>query len=148
MKILVSICMFLAMTSRLAGAQAAKTENDESRILSLENAWSQAEVVHDARALAPLLADTFAYTDDDGSFMNRDQWLAHVNRGDDHYQQLANEDQIVRVYGDAAVVTGKYREKVDRNGKSVVLHGRFTDTWIKENGTWRCVASQSTLITN
>jgi hypothetical protein len=25
-------------------------------------------------------------------------------------------------------------------------HGRFTDTWVNQNGTWQCVASQSTLI--
>ena len=146
MRILVAVCTVLIALS-IAAAQANPDE-DGSRILSLESAWAQAEVAHDAKALEPLLADTFAYTDDDGSFMNKEQWLTHVGRGDDHYQQLANEDQNVKVYGDAAVVTGKYREKVDRSGKAVVLHGRFTDTWIKRNGTWRCVASQSTLITN
>jgi hypothetical protein len=147
MRILVGVCTLLLATLHLVTAQV-KPDDEASRILSLENAWSQAEVVHDAKALEPLLADTFAYTDDDGSFMNKQQWLTHVGRGDDHYQQLANEDQNVKLYGDAAVVTGKYREKVDRGGKSVVVHGRFTDTWIKQNGTWKCVASQSTLITN
>lgn len=147
MKILVGVCTLLFATLPLAGAQA-QADDEASRILSLESAWSQAEVAHDGHALEPLLASTFGYTDDDGSFMNKDQWLAHVSRGDDHYQQLANEDQSVKVYGDAAVVTGKYRAKLERAGKNLILHGRFTDTWIKQNGTWKCVASQSTLITN
>lgn len=146
MKILVAVCTVLLTAFPLAAQ--ANNDEDASRILSLENAWAQAEVAHDAKALEPLLADTFSYTDDDGTVMTKEQWLAHVGRGDDHYQQLANEDQKVQIYGDAAVVTGKYREKVDRAGKSLTLRGRFTDTWIKRNGTWRCVASQSTLITN
>lgn len=78
--------------------------------------------------------------------MNRTQWLAHVKRGDDHYQQLGNEDVTVYVYGDGAVVTGRYREKVGLKGKNVVRHGLFTDTSIRQNGAWKCVASQSTLV--
>ncbi len=31
-------------------------------------------------------------------------------------------------------------------GKPYTRRARFTDTWIKQNGQWKCVASQSTLI--
>jgi hypothetical protein len=115
-------------------------------ILSLENASSQAELTHDAHALDSLLGENFVYTDDDGSYMNRSQWLAHVKRGDDHYQQLGNEDQTAYLYGNAAVVTGAYHARIELKGKSVMRRGRFTDTWIRESGQWKCVASQSTLI--
>ncbi len=95
MKSMIVACILLLATSLLAGAQGARTDNEESRmILSLENAWSQAELTHDAHALDSLLGENFVYTDDDGSYMNRSQWLAHVKRGDDHYQQLGNEDCI------------------------------------------------------
>jgi len=67
-------------------------------------------------------------------------------RGDGHYPQLGNEDVTAYVYGDAAVVTGGYREKVALKGKNVVRHRRFTDTWIRQNAAWKCVASQSTLV--
>ena len=69
-----------------------------------------------------------------------------VKRGDDHYQQLGNEGLTVYAYGDAAVVTGGYRENVELKRKNVVRHGRFTDTWIRQNAAWKCVASQSTLV--
>ena len=32
------------------------------------------------------------------------------------------------------------------SGKPFVHHGRFTDTWVKLNGEWKCVADQETLI--
>ena len=53
----------------------------------------------------------------------------------------------MHVYGGTAIVTGVYRERVQLKGKSVVRRGRFTDTWVKQNGAWKCVASQVTLIT-
>ena len=142
-------CVLLMAMCLVVGAQNGRVANDESaRILSLENAWNQAEVKHDARALSLLLAETFEYTDSDGSFMNKSHWLAHVKNEVDQYEQLGNSGMTVHVYGNAAVVTGEYREKIKVRGKAVVRSGRFTDTWIQQNGEWKCVASQATLISH
>ena len=78
--------------------------------------------------------------------MNKSQWLAHVKDEVDQYEQLGNSGMVVHVYGNAPVVTGEYREKIKVRGKAVVRSGRFTDTWIQQNGEWKCVASQATLI--
>jgi hypothetical protein len=128
-------------------AQAAKPDADKLRsVLSLENAWNQAESRHDGDALKLLLADDFAYTDYDGSFMNRDQWLKKVEGGEKNYRALANVVQNARSYGDTVVVTGIYVEKLTIKGKEVDRNSGFTDTWIFQNGHWECVASQSTLV--
>jgi len=43
----------------------------------------------------------------------------------------------VRVYGDAAVVTGHVTEaRKGTDGKSGEFKGRFTDVWVKQNGKW------------
>ena len=52
----------------------------------------------------------------------------------------------VHVYGNAAVVAGIYRESGTNKGKHYVIRSRYTDTWIRRDGIWRCVASHSTLI--
>ena len=52
----------------------------------------------------------------------------------------------MQVYGNAAVVVGIFRIKGTEKGKPYVHRERFTDTWIKYDQTWKCVASQSTLI--
>jgi len=138
--LLVAVCLPIA-------AQRENVAGDEStRVLSLENAWNQAEVKHDARALSLLLAETFAFTDDDGRFMNKSQWLAHIRNGVDHYEQLGNSGMAVHLYGNVAVATGIYQDKIREKGKVVSRSGRFTDIWIKQNGEWKCVASQATLI--
>jgi ketosteroid isomerase-like protein len=130
----------------LAKANVQSSNNaDESRILLLENAWNKAEERKDVRALDELLANTLAYTDYDGTFMNKSQFLASVKDTTDKPEQIVNENVTVQVYGGSAVVAGAYHEKGTSRGKPYQRRGRFTDTWVNQNGTWQCVASQSTL---
>lgn len=129
-------------------AQKGNASRDDSvRILFLEKAWDQAEIKHDAHALSQLTLETFRCTDSDGSFMDESRWLAHVKNGVDQYEQLASRGMAVHLYRDAAVVTGEYRERIKIKRKTIVRSGRFTDTWIQQDGVWKCAASQATLIT-
>ena len=61
-------------------------------------------------------------------------------------EQINNDGMAVHIFGNAAVVTGVYRDKGVEKGKPFLRRGRFTDTWVYRNGAWQCVASQSTLI--
>jgi ketosteroid isomerase-like protein len=58
-------------------------------------------------------------------------------------ETVAIEDLAVRVFGDAAVVTGRTSAS-DGAGSKVVL--RFTDVFIRGAGQWRVVASQATQV--
>ena len=118
--------MILGAMCLAAGAQDGNAVNEASAmLLSLENAWNGAELKHDAKALDLLLADIFEYTDSDGTFMNRIQWLEHVKKGVDQYDdQLGNSGMTVRVYGNSAVVTGQYRERTKVKGKKMCIRDR------------------------
>ena len=52
----------------------------------------------------------------------------------------------VYVYGDAAVVNGRWKAKFVEKGKPVDTTERFTDTYVRQNGQWKCVASQGSTI--
>jgi hypothetical protein len=58
------------------------------------------------------------YTDYDGSFMNKAQFMASVKAPSLHPEQIVNESMAAQVYGDSAVVTGVYRERSINNGKT------------------------------
>ena len=146
-KALVAIASVALIASLLFARQLdSKTSADENRILILENAWNSAELEKNTKALEELLSDSLVYTDYDGTFMNKSEFLASVSNPSLHSEQIVNESVTVHSYGTSAVVTGIYREKGTTNGKRYSRRGRFTDTWVSENGVWRCVASQSTLI--
>jgi hypothetical protein len=146
-KFLLAFCVLLSTTLFvLPGQNAPQTSDEEGRILALENLWNRAEQTKDAAALDQLLAPSLIYIDYDGSIMTKSQFLASIKRDSLQPDQITNETMTAHVYAGAAVVTGVYREKGTLKGKSYLRRGRFTDTWINQNGAWLCVASQSTLI--
>jgi ketosteroid isomerase-like protein len=150
MRVMIAACMVMSIVIAAgilgAGQERPRPSDEEGRILALEMAWNHAEQNKDVAALDQLLASTLVYIDYDGSLQNKAQFLATAKSDSLHPEQITNDEVAARVYGDAAVVTGIYREKGISKGKPYSRRGRFTDTWIKEKGTWLCVASQSTLM--
>jgi len=136
----------LLVASLIKAQGAIQTGGEESRILTLEVAWNQAVQSRDAKALRILLAPEVVYIDYDGTVMDREQYLASVDSPPNVPLQIVNESMTVRMYGAVAVVNGVYRETGAKNGKPYLHRERFTDTWVREGGSWLCVASQSTLI--
>ena len=130
----------------LVFAQENSGSADKSMILALENGWNQAEIHHDANAAAALMADTFISVDHHGALQNKGQYLASIKDTSFNPQEISNSDTSVYIYGDTAIVSSVYRTKGTDNGKSFAHHGRFTDTWIKRNGKWQCIANHETLI--
>jgi len=127
-------------------AQDKSASADEIQIKQLERAWNQAEAKQEVKEVSSLLADTLVYTDYDGSFMNKSEYMKWVVSPGQKADHIYDEGLSVQVYGSAAVATGIYRETGTNKGKPYVIRSRFTDTWIKRDGVWLCVASQSTLI--
>ncbi|MFZ0201443.1 MAG: nuclear transport factor 2 family protein, partial [Candidatus Sulfotelmatobacter sp.] len=115
------------------------------RIVSLENAWNQAVQKKDASALNILLGAELVYVDFDGKLMDKAEYLASVRSQTLRPERIVSELMSVHLYGAVAVVTGVYRESGEKKRKPYAFRERFTDTWIRQNGSWLCVASQSTL---
>jgi len=136
----------LALCAVVFAQNKPAPSGDEIQIRQLERAWNEAEARHDAKAVTNIVADTLTYIDFDGSVMSKDEYIQDVTKTAYQADHLYDEGLTVTVYGNAAVVTGIYRETGTTTGKNYVHRVRFTDTWIRQSGIWRCVASQSTLI--
>ena len=149
MKVLASMCLLISAWVAMGIAQESrKPSGEEGRIIALESAWDQAEQNRDANALSGLLADSIVYVDYDGSLSNKQQFLASIKSGDISSEQINNEGVTVHLYNNnnVAVSTGIYRDKGIEKGKPFLRRGRFTNVWINQNGSWQCIASQSTLL--
>jgi ketosteroid isomerase-like protein len=127
-------------------AQQKSMSDEGGRILALEKAWNHALEAKDSKALDMLLATTLVSVDIDGSVASKSEFLASIKAPDYKPAQVVTEQTSVQVYGNAAVVTGTFRVRGTENGKPYVRRERFTDTWIRINEVWQCVASQTTLI--
>ncbi len=143
---LFSVFLLLLAAARCDAQSVAHSDSEEARILTLENAWNQAVQQKDAEALKMLLAPDLIYVEYDGARMNKAEYLASVHSPALHPVRIVNETVTVHLYGMVAVVSGVCREYGVKNGKPYALRERFMDTWVRQNDSWVCVASQSTMV--
>ena len=140
------IVLLLALAMPTAWARQRTRSDEGGHILALDNSWNRALETKDTKALDLLLADTFVSVDIDGSMETKRQFLTDIKAPDYHPSQAVTEQSTVEVYGDSAVVVGVFRSKGVDKGKTYVRRERFVDTWVKINGSWKCVASVTVLI--
>lgn len=122
-------------------------ENDVLELNQIQQRLIKAWVNHERETINQLLADDWAVTDPAGHHLTKAEVLAEFDSGGRKLESGTIDDVAVRLYGDAAVVTGRTIATGSYQGKSVSVKLRFTDVFVKQNGNWRAVASQATLIT-
>jgi ketosteroid isomerase-like protein len=146
-KLILAASSFVALIAvALLAQEKPAPSGDEIQVKQLERAWNEAEARHDMVAVTNIVADSLTYIDFDGSIKNKAEYLKDVTDTPFQADHLFDEGLTVTAYGNAAVAVGVYRETGKSKGKPYTHRVRFTDTWIKQAGVWRCVASQSTLI--
>ena len=135
--------LFLAMLPGTGvGGPQGQASGDETKIIALENLWNQTQQSHDAGAMANMLDEDFVLTDYDGSVISKAQFLESIRDPSVQLSLEVSSDMKLHPHGNTVVVTGATREKGTRNSKAFEHNGRFTDTWLKKEGRWLCIASQ------
>ena len=125
---------------------AVSAQGDESKIIAFENLWNQMQINHDADAMGKMLDNDFVLTDYDGTVYDKNKFLANVRDKSTQLTVEVSDDMKLHRHGDTVIVTGSTHEKGTEKGKAFSHVGRFTDTWIKKDGQWLCIASQLSLI--
>ena len=141
------VCLLCLAGSAAEGQSSGASPHGNERLLvALENAWNQAQLHHDSKALEELLAETFVSTDNDGVFLTKAEFLADNKDLSYAPSLMANSDEKIFLYENVAVVAGTYHAKGLYKGKPFDHYGRFTDTWVFMNGRWLCVASHTSAL--
>ena len=134
--------LLLAAGSAMAQQKAAGS-GDEAALKAIEERWVAAGVKADSAALGAILADTVVLTDSDGKTRTKAEEMARWKSGEIKYQTSKVDDIQVVQYGDTAVVTVRWTGKGTDKGKAFDAIECWTDTFVKQNGQWRCIASHS-----
>jgi hypothetical protein len=140
------LCFLLFTVSSIAQNGSPDAASQQGKLLVLEHLWNDAQVHRDSHALEAMIADRFVNTEYDGEVSERDKFLLDIKSPDFKPNVMKIRDLKVNVYRDTAVVIGVYYTKGTVSGKPYEHTGRFTDTWIFENGRWLCVASHTSLL--
>jgi ketosteroid isomerase-like protein len=118
----------------------------EQELIKLENEWAEAWVKSDIAFHDRIMADDYTWTAPQGFVMTKADDLTLIKSGQDVITLWVLADMKVRIYGDAAVVTGRDTIKETYKGKDVSGQNRWTHTWVKRDGRWQCVAGHSSEI--
>jgi ketosteroid isomerase-like protein len=135
--IAVGVAVLVFGVAVLAKTQTASVEQE---LLKLENEWAKSVVKLDLAFMERILADDYTWTDPEGNIHTKAEEIASIKSGQGVVTSCVSDDVKVRVYGDAAVVTGLTTQKGMVEGKEVSGQFRWTDTWVKIAGRWQCVA--------
>jgi len=124
-------------------------ENGETEqvILQLESEGRKATLENDIKANDRLLADNWLNINPDGSITTKAKLLELLKDGSFKIMSIENDEVMVRVYMDAAVVTRRSTTKRAGQGSEVVARQvRFTRVYSKSKGQWQVVSAHNTFI--
>jgi uncharacterized protein (TIGR02246 family) len=128
----------------LAAPAVSDTERAEitRTLVALEADWIAVYASHDFATLERLIADDFVSTLADGTLRNK---RAHIETYRADFETLASvssADVEVHVSApDVAIVTGSYAATLREPKGAATARFRYTDTWLKRDGVWRCIAT-------
>jgi hypothetical protein len=141
-----AICYLLIAVCAFAQTSKDGSSSEVAKLVALERMWNQAQVSRDAAAIASMVGDKFVNTEYDGEVSVRGKFLADF--ADPKFQPsiMSIDDVRVDIYATTAIVTGSYHAKGTYGAKPYEHFGRFTDTWVLQDGKWLCMASHSSLM--
>ena len=134
------VCVFLFLAVLSYGQSVEQT------LRQLEHDWSQASLKRDLATLDKIIADDWVSIDFQGRTVTKSETIANLKSGSPATQAAGIGEMKVRVFGDSAIVTGSDTEKSTLKGKDVIDKYLWTDVFVKRDGRWQAVASQSTRV--
>jgi ketosteroid isomerase-like protein len=129
-----TFCLGALCLQSAVGADAGAAVKESSK------AWRAAVIAQDKAALEKWLAEDLVYAHSNGKTESKAEYIASVVTGPSRYQAFTEENTIVRVYGDVAVLEGNVEVKpVGRDAYRV----RTLEVYLQRAGRWRMTAHQS-----
>jgi len=131
-----------------AGAAQTGDRTNAQSLVQLERSWNEAFYQKDVAFLERVLADEFIATYEDGSQGNRAKEIALTKEFNQQVDSARQDDFIVKLYGDTAVVWFTLHLTGPKQGKPVLVDLRYVDVFVWRANRWQCVSSHSTKVLN
>jgi ketosteroid isomerase-like protein len=118
---------------------------EEQALKKIQHEWAEARIKNDSSYTRRLEAGDCTIVWPDGSIVNKQANLQSMT--DIVFSEFKIQNLQVRLYGDTGIVVGEGMIKAHK-GKQALLGGKFvwTDTFVKQGGEWKVVASQITSV--
>lgn len=129
--------MVLAPTTMFS---QSSVDSDTSELQRLEGIWNESHERGDADALEALWANDMEVAVPKMPVMQKADVLKFARSGRMKFLHYQTSDTRIRLYGNAAVVTGRLQRTRSMNGEEISDDWRFTKTYVRQGGHWRVVS--------
>ena len=119
-------------------------QNAEQEIRRLDGEIGRAIVGRDIAILDALVSSGYTHTNPLGEVFSKEQIAGAIQSGTLDVESYDTDDVTVRVFGDAAVVTGLARVKGRLREQDITGQYRYTRTYVKQDERWQVAATQLT----
>ena len=138
------VVVLLAASASIALANG-QPESAAREVVKLTDEYEDGIRRRDASVHERLFAADYTYTPGNGNLMDRESHMAFTTSGATSVESLLSEDRLVRVYGETAIVTGRWVFTGTRPAGVVTQQRiRYLLVWVKRDGRWQMVAEQRT----
>jgi len=118
----------------------------DQTLMDIERRWAATSLTGDVAALEPILAATWTAVSADGNIETRAQSIERTKASKFSKSEVSNM-KVTSLSPTSAVITGIWTGVgTGAKGEKINTSERWTDVFVNEGGTWKCVASQSTTI--
>ncbi|MBO0911115.1 MAG: nuclear transport factor 2 family protein [Acidobacteria bacterium] len=118
----------------------SSVDGDTSELHRLERVWNESHERGDADALDALWADDMEVAVPKMPVMQKADVLKFARSGRMKFLRYQTSDTRIRLYDNAAVVTGRLQRIRSMNGQEISDDWRFTKTYVRQAGRWRVVS--------
>ncbi len=108
------------------------------------DAWDQAIIRKDLKAIAANMSADFRHIGKTGEIADRAAFLKDIVSPDLVINPYSVEDFDIRIYGDCALLCGRTRMTGSYQGKPFGSHYRYIDTYVRVGGEWKVCNVQIT----
>jgi hypothetical protein len=129
----------LAALTPIAFSQSS-ADTDSRELQRLERIWNEAHERGDAEALDGLWAEDMDVVVPKMPVMQKADVLEFARSGRMKFLRYQTSDTRIRVYDNAAVVTGRLQRTRSINRQEISDDWRFTKTYVRQAGHWRVVS--------
>jgi ketosteroid isomerase-like protein len=120
---------------------------DLVRLRKIQQELSAAWMARDRATIERLIAPDWSVTHVAGQRLTRADVFRDMLESDATQIAASTVDEVeIRVYGDAAVVTGRTHAAGVQSGAPFDVQLRFTDVFVRRDDRWQAVASHATQI--
>jgi ketosteroid isomerase-like protein len=122
---------------------------DTARFHEIQQQLATAWAARDEATIERLIAPDWIVTHVEGQRLTRAEVFRDMLESTSTRIESSALDEIeVRLFGDAAVVTGRNHARGTQSGTPFDVRLRFTDVFVRGSGEWQAVASHATLISS